>query len=101
MYATSKAIIKLCTAALIQVRVSQTLFKKLNLEVEPIALLLEEHGCAAFPSVKHFDYSMFFVPIVNFSNVLIKISAKQKVTAAPVALTHNSIFTAAVAHQLC
>ena len=99
--AASKAVIEACIAAFTRVRVPQALYKEQNIAVEPLALLLEEYGCAAVPSVYASADSMFFVPIANPSNRRIEISAGQPVAAiAPVALTPHSTFTAAVTIEL-
>ena len=47
--AACNAVIEPCTAAFIRVRAPSELCKKQNVSAEPLASLLEKHGCAAVP----------------------------------------------------
>ena len=77
------------------------LCKELNISAEPIASLLEKHGCAAVPSIHSPAESVFYLPIANPSNARVEIAASTSVAAiAPVALAPNSLSTAAMTPQL-
>ena len=100
--AAYEAVIELCTAALIRVRVLQALCTEPNIAVEPLTSLLKEYGCAAVPSFyAPADLMFFFMPIANPSYRLIEISSGQLVSAiAPLALIPYSTSIAAVTPQL-
>ena len=85
-----------CTAGFIRVRVSTALCKLSNVAVEPLASLLDKHGCAALPSVYGPFSSEFFLPIANPSNSRGEIPTYTFVTEiAPIAHAANSTSTAA------
>ena len=99
--AACSVVIEPCTAAFIRVRAPTALCKESNVAVEPLASLLDKHGCATLPSVYAPSSSQFFVPIANPSNSKVEISAGTPVAAiAPVALAANSPSTAATNPQL-
>ena len=99
--AACSVVIEPCTAAFIRVRASTALCKLSNVAVEPLASLLDKHGCAALPSVHAPSSSEFYVPIANPSNNRVEISAGTPVaTIAPVALAANPTSTAATNAEL-
>ena len=100
-YAACSVAIELCTAAFIRVRASTALCKLSNVAVEPLASLVDKHGCAALPLIYAPYSSELFVPIANHSNSRVEIPAGTPVAAiAPVALAAKSTSTAATNRQL-
>ena len=72
-----------------------------NVAVEPLASLLDKHGCAALLSVYAPYCTELPVPIANPSNYRVEISAAIPVAAiAAVAIAANSPSTAATNPQL-
>ena len=99
--AACSVVIEPCTAAFIRVRALTTLCKESNVAVEPLASLLDKHGCAALQSVYAPSSPEIFVPIVNPSNSRVEIPAGTPVAAiAPVAFSAISASTAATNSQL-
>lgn len=83
-------VIEFCTAAFICVQASSVLCKDLNVCAKLLASLLEEHGCAAVPSVHALADLIIYLPIANPSNNRVEIAVGTVVvTHAPVAVTHN------------
>ena len=72
---TVNAVIEPCTASFIRVLVPRALCEELNAAVEPLASLLEMHGCSALLSVHAPADSVFCVPVVDSLNRRIKSSA--------------------------
>ena len=99
--AACSVVIEPCTATFIRVRAPTALCKESTVAVEPLASLLDKHGCTAIPSVYAPSSSEFFVPIANFSSSRVEISAGTPVAAiAPVALAANCPSTAATNPKL-
>ena len=99
--AACSVVIEPCTAAFIRVRAPTPLCTESNVAIEPLASLLDKHGCATLPSVYALSSSEFFVPIANPSNSRVEIPAGTPVAAiAPVALAANSPSTAVTNPQL-
>ena len=90
-----------CTAAFIRVRAFTALCKLSNVAVEPLASLLDKHGCAGLSSVYAPSSSEFFIPITNPSNTRVEILAGTPVAViARVVLAAISTFTGAMNPQL-
>ena len=99
--AACSAVIEPCTAAFIRVRSPTALCTKSNVAVEPLASLLEKHGCAALPSVYAPSSPEFFVPLAIPSNSRVEIAAGTPVAAiAFVALAANAPSDATTNPQL-
>ena len=78
------------TADFIRVRAPTALCKESNVAVEPLASLLDKHGCTVLPSVYAPSSPELFLPIANPSNKRVEISAGTPVVAiASVALAAN------------
>ena len=91
-------VIEPCTAAFIRVRGSTAICKEWNVVVEPLASLLDKHGCAALPSVHAPSSSEFFVPIANASDTRVEIPAFNPFAAiAPDARAANFTLTSTAA----
>ena len=99
--AACSVVIEPCTAAFIRVRASRALCNESNVAVEPLASLLDKHGCGVLPSVYTLSSSESYVPIANPSNTRLEIPAGSTVAAiAPIALAANSTSTAAMNPEL-
>ena len=67
-HAACKAVIEPCTAAFIRVRMPRALRDVPNVAVEPLASLLEMHGCAVLHSLLAPTDSVCYVAVANPSN---------------------------------